>query len=173
MGNIDNDLANQGKRMSMTPDEYIETRFNRFRNWYDEKGVQCKKYYLWTRSIEICGGVTIPVIVNLSFPQDKFVLTAVSLIVAILISLESVFHFRERWKRYRETEQILTREYQYYATGEGEYRNIDRVEAFRIFIDKVEHAIAIENRQTLHEMTAPPERKAGSSDLAESSEATV
>ena len=80
--------------------------------------------------------------------------------VVVLVSLESVFHFREQWKNYRSTEQLLSKEYFNFTTGEGPYREKEKREAFLDFVDRVENAIASENASTLNVMTTVSEKRA-------------
>ncbi|HNO76244.1 MAG TPA: DUF4231 domain-containing protein [Nitrosomonas mobilis] len=146
---------------SMTPEEYIDERLNQFREWYDKKAVIAKRNYQWMRAITVVGGAIVPVLVNLPLDDHaiRYLTTIVSLIVVILISLESVFHFREQWKNYRSTEQLLAKEYFNFVTGEGPYRNQDEKEAFLNFVDRVENAVASENASTLNVMTTLSEKK--------------
>jgi len=146
---------------SMTPEEYIDERLNQFREWYDKKAVRAKKYYQWMRAITVVGGAVVPVIINLPYEVKitKNITTIISLIVVVLISLESVFHFREQWKNYRSTEQLLAKEYFNFVAGEGPYRNQDEKKAFLDFVDRVENAIASENASTLNVMTTLSEKK--------------
>ncbi len=83
----------------------------------------------------------------------QYTTTTVSLLVVILVSLESVLHYREQWKNYRSTEQYLGHELVYYETRAGAYRDIDGKQAFLRLVDRVESAIASENAATLNTMT--------------------
>jgi hypothetical protein len=145
---------------SMQPEEYIDERLNQFREWYDKKSIGAKRNYLWMRSVTVIGGAIVPVLINLDIPYVNILTTGISLAVVILISLESVFHYREQWKNYRSTEQLLAKEYFNFVTGEGNYRNKGEKEAFIDFVDRVENTIASENASTLNVMTTASERKA-------------
>jgi hypothetical protein len=147
---------------SMTPEEYIDERLNQFREWYDKKAAKAKKNYLWMRTTTVVGGALVPVLINLNIPYISLMTTIISLLVVVLISLESVFHFREQWKNYRSTEQLLAKEYFHFVTAEGPYRNKGEKEAFLDFVDRVENAIASENASTLNVMTTVSERKSES-----------
>ena len=144
---------------SMSSEEYIDERLNQFREWYDKKAVRAKKLYQTMRAITVVGGAVVPVLINLDLPYIDIATTSISLIVVVLISLESVFHFREQWKNYRATEQLLAKEYFNYVTGEGPYRELDEKEAFLSFVDRVENAIASENASTLNVMTTLSDKK--------------
>ena len=144
---------------SLTQEEYIDERLNQFREWYDKKAVRAKKLYQWMRATTVVGGAVVPVLINLPIKHIDLATTLISLIVVILISLESVFHFREQWKNYRATEQLLAKEYFNFVAAEGPYRNQEEQEAFLNFVDRVENAIASENASTLNVMTTMSEQK--------------
>lgn len=147
---------------SMTPEEYVDERLNQFREWYDKKATSAKRNYQWMRAITVIGGSIVPVLVNLPLPTDatRYITTLVGLIVVVLISLESVFHFREQWKNYRSTEQLLAKEYFNFVSAEGPYRDMKASDAFLTFVDRVENAISSENASTLNVMTTLSEQKA-------------
>jgi len=147
---------------SMSQEEYIDERLNQFREWYDKKAVTAKKNYQWMRATTVVGGAIVPVLINLEFEYIDLLTTLISLIVVVLVSLESVFHFREQWKNYRATEQLLAKEYFNFVTAEGSYRNMGKDEAFLSFVDRVENAIASENASTLNVMTTLSDQKAES-----------
>jgi hypothetical protein len=73
--------------------------------------------------------------------------------VVILVSLESVYHYREQWKNYRSTEQALGHKRVYYATRCGTYEGLADRDAFRLLVERVESTIAAENASTLSTMT--------------------
>jgi len=138
---------------SMSPEEYITIRLNPIREWYDKKARRFKKLFLWMRTITVLGGAIVPVLINLQINKIEVVTTLLSVLVVVFISLESVFHFREQWKNYRTTDQLLSREYFSYATADGPYRDLEENEAFLNFVDRVENAIASESATTLNVMT--------------------
>ncbi len=146
---------------TMTQEEYIEERLNQFRAWYDVKASRAKKIYQQMRTITVIGGAAVPVLVNLKSEvfDISVVTTLISLLVVVLVSLESVFHFREQWKNYRATEQLLAKEYFNYVTAEGFYRNKEEKDAFLDFVERIENAIASENASTLNVMTTVSEQK--------------
>lgn len=143
---------------ALTPSEYITERLNPIRAWYDKEASKAKGKYLWMRTITVVGGAVVPVLINLDWPFMKALTTAISLLVVILLSLESVLHFREQWKSYRSTEQTLEKEYYNFVAAEGAYRGMDAAKAFLEFVDRVESAIAAENATTLNVMTTASEQ---------------
>lgn len=79
--------------------------------------------------------------------------TVLSLGVVVLVSLESVYHYREQWKNYRSTEQYLGHEAIYFANAVGVYKDLDDAAALETLVERSESAIAAENASTLSSMT--------------------
>ena len=144
----------------LTPEKYIEERVSGYRRWYDGKAVVAKRKYFWMRSVTVVSGVLLPVLINFkspSVPYADYVVTAVSLVIALSVSLEGVFHFREQWKNYRSTEQYLGSEYFLFVSGEGVYRQMKDRDAYVTFVERIESAIASENASTLNILTTVSE----------------
>jgi hypothetical protein len=152
---------------SMGPDEYIKARVESYMDWASNKAVKFKSYYLNMRALSVVGGAVVPVLVNVNIPFKNSITTVVSLIVVIMVSLESVYHYREQWKNYRSTEQFIRAEKFQYLTKEGPYKKLDAKEAFLLFVERVENAIASENAATLNIMTLASEVKDGGKAAAQ------
>src|SRR5205823_5015844 len=137
---------------SMAPAEYMQQRVDQYIGWYDRKAVGAKSNYLRMRALSVVGGAIVPVLVNVHIPYVSIATTIISLAVVVVVSLESVFHYREQWKNYRSTEQYLSREKVLFLTAEGPYKKLARDQAFILFVERVEAAIASENASTLNVM---------------------
>lgn len=105
------------------------------------------------RSLTVLGGAVVPVLVNIDLSWTTYITTLISVLVVVLVSLESVLHYREQWKNYRSTEQYLGHEVIYFENRAGAYRDLADREAFLLLVDRVESAIASENAATLNTMT--------------------
>jgi len=147
-----------------TPESYIENRVKQYQNWYDKKSVKTKALFLRMRAASVVGGAIVPVLVNVqndwapyNIDVIRVILTIISLMVVILVSLESVFHYREQWKNYRSTEQLLGHETVFFLSRVGKYEKLEDDKAFRLFVQRVEEAIASENSATLNIMTMASE----------------
>jgi Protein of unknown function (DUF4231) len=136
---------------------YLTGRLSQYQSWYDRKAIRTKTRFLRMRTCTVVGGAVVPVLVNLSWPYLRIATTVISLVVVVLVSLESVYHYREQWKNYRSTEQLLGHEAVYFENRIGPYGGLDREEAFRRLVDRVESAIASENAATLNTMTLAAE----------------
>jgi len=77
----------------------------------------------------------------------------------LLVSLESVYHFREQWTNYRGTEQNLRHEYFLFTSKGGVYASKDKADAYQYFVERTEDLISSENASTLKTMTSLTEAK--------------
>ncbi len=144
----------------LTAEDYIAERVNQALKYYDKAANKQKKIYLRMRATTVIGGALVPVLVNIDLPYLNILTTIISLIVVLLVSLESVYHFREQWTNYRSTEQNLRNEYFLFTTKGGTYCGLRENVAFKLFVDRVEEAIEAENSSTLKVMTTITEAKA-------------
>jgi len=151
-------------RLKVSGDEYIAERLEQYQGWYDKKAVATKSRYLRMRAFSVVGGGLVPVLVNiptelsvLGVPVIQALVTVISLLVVIVVSLESVFHYREQWKNYRSTEQFLGHEKFLFRSRVGRYHGLSDEDAFRALVERVEDAIAAENAATLNVMTMASE----------------
>jgi len=149
---------------TVTPEIYIKDRLGQYQDWYDRKAVSAKALYLRMRACTVIGGAIVPVLINVQpgwmfhgFDFVKVTVTLISLMVVTFVSLESVFHFREQWKNYRSTEQLLGHERFLFSSRVGRYADLDDAKAFHLFVERVEDAIAAENSATLNVMTTASE----------------
>ena len=148
----------------LNPETYITERVEQYQGWYDKKSVLMKSKYLRTKALSVIGGALVPVLINVPWHFQiagvsvvQVIVTVISLGVVISLSLESVFHYREQWKNYRSTEQLLGHEKFYYRTRVGRYHDLDEENAFRLLVERVEDAVASENAATLNTMTTASE----------------
>lgn len=148
----------------LTPDFYITNRVEQYQAWYDKKSIEAKSRYLRMRAFSVVGGGLVPVLVNIPWKGDvagipiiQALVTVISLLVVIAVSLESVFHYREQWKNYRSTEQLLGHEKFLFRTRVAQYADLTDEQAFRRFVERVEEAISAENMATLNVMTMASE----------------
>ncbi|WP_369144002.1 DUF4231 domain-containing protein [Streptomyces sp. R44] len=137
----------------MTPQRYMETRLAQYQGWYDAKATRMKAMHLRMRTVSVVGGALVPVFVNLDLGFARVTATVLSVVVVAAVSLESVYRYREQWKNYRSTEQLLGHERVYFETKVGPYHNLAEREAFSVLVSRVEKAIANENSATLNVMT--------------------
>ena len=140
-------------------DGYLENRVKQYQSWYDAKAVKMKKYYLRSRIMSAAGAVLVPIVSNMSlsftvaessYDVTRITVTVIGLAVALLIALEGVLHHKDQWVNYRSTEQYLTTQRNLFTHKVGEYSTMGDEEAFKLFVSRVETAIAEENAVTLN-----------------------
>jgi hypothetical protein len=144
----------------LSAEKYIAERVEQYQSWYDKKAVTTKSLYLRMRAFAVVGGGLVPVLVNVPWKGELFhvpiiqaLVTLISLSVVVIVSLESVFHYREQWKNYRSTEQLLGHEKFLFRARVGPYAKLSDEDAFQKFVERVEDQIAAENMATLNVMT--------------------
>ena len=137
---------------TMGADEYMKQRVDQFQQWYDGKAVKAKSAFLRVRTTAVVGAVLVPVITNVSIHQEyrTVATTVISLMVSIVVALDSVYHFGDQWRNYRSTEQFLSREKFLFQTGEGPYKDVDADRAFILLVERCEAQISAENSATLN-----------------------
>lgn len=160
---------------SLSSEDYIRDRINDQLRFYDKKAGRYKSLYLSMRAATVIGGAMVPVLVNLNFAPvivnlGSFVFTVngikvsttvISLMVVLFVSLESVYHFKEQWRNYRSTAELMKKEYFLYASGQGRFAGKTEAEAYRLFVEQIETAIDVENASTLQVMTTVSDVKQG------------
>ena len=141
-------------------EDYINNRVEQYASWYDSKCGPLKNRYLSIKALAVIGGSLVPVLVNVNFTflnigfdLAKLLATLLSLMVVIFVSWESVFQYGKQWKNYRSTEQFLRQEAIYFKNKVGFYSGMEESHAFKIFVERVENAIAQENSVTLDTLT--------------------
>jgi hypothetical protein len=152
--------------LSGAAQRYVEERLEPYRRWYDRQSKRARTAFLSMRSFAVVGGCVVPVLVNLQalfksasldHPPLRIAITAVSLAVGITISLEGVFHFREQWKAFRTTEEILAHERTIFSTQTGTYHGLSAEDAFALFVNHVEDIIVSDGATNLQMLTSTRE----------------
>jgi hypothetical protein len=141
-------------------EDYVAKRVEQYAGWYDKKCGPLKQQHLRIKAVTVIGGALVPVLVNANFDflrlgvdVAKVGATLLSLLVVILVSWDSVFQYGKQWKNYRSTEQFLRQEAYLFKYRAGFYAEMDEAKAFKIFVERVEGAIAQENSVTLDTLT--------------------
>lgn len=148
-----NDVAAAPSATPELVEEYITTRVEQYASWYDKKCGPMKQRYLYIKAITVIGGVIVPVLVNVTWPFATLGATFLSLLVVILVSWDSVFQYGKQWKNYRSTEQFLRQETVLFKHHVGFYAEFEDAKAFKMYIQRIENAIAQENSVTLDTLT--------------------
>ena len=152
----------------LTPEEYVDERLNPEISYYNKSATRAKQRYLQMRAITVVGGALVPVLVNVHVAYLDILTTALSLVVVLFVSLETVYRYREQWTNYRTAEQNLRNEYFIFTSQAGPYVGQDEASAFAIFVNRIEQAIEAESTSTLRVMTTLTELKTSGAGSARS-----
>jgi hypothetical protein len=147
---------------SMKAEDYVAQRVDQFQGWYDAKAVRAKATYLQFRIAAVVGAVLVPVAANspvISSEWRTIVTTFISLVVSVVVALDSVYHFGDQWRNYRSTEQFLSREKFLFQTGEGPYKDVDLELALQLLVERCEAQISAENSATLNVIVAQSQQQ--------------
>lgn len=132
---------------NMTVDKYVDERVQFNIKRYREKAKYCRGTYLYATFTSIILSSSIPILINLKVPI--WITTIISFLVIALITIENVFHFRDRWKNYQIAEETLRKEKYLFQTKSRYYEDITEKEAYKKFIDSVERIIENERISTI------------------------
>ncbi|MGE5073605.1 MAG: DUF4231 domain-containing protein, partial [Anaerolineae bacterium] len=110
---------------NLTPEQYVDERLNPEMSYYNKSATRAKQRYLQMRAITVIGGALVPVLINIHLPYIDILTTALSLVVVLFVSLETVYRHREQWTNYRTAEQNLKNEYFLFTSKAGEYAPLD------------------------------------------------
>ena len=151
----------------LQPADYLQDRLIFKIQLYFKLSRRCEKAYRFSAFSTLCFGALVPVVMNWNYLKGysighetdlgTFLATVFSIIVIILVSLETTFHFRERLQNYKKTEDQLTHELYIYQSGSEPYNLRDPIkerENFHLLVLRVEAIIREERADTIEKATA-------------------
>lgn len=143
----------------LTLDDYVKTRLLGRIQSCRKRGGYYRWCYLVTSTLTIICGAVVPVLITLD-ENGKLAATILSLVVAILTSVEKVYHFREHWRTYDLTKSSLLSELHFFQTRSGPYEGEpDENKAFHKLVNRVEKLIGDERVSTIQMRTDPGSAK--------------
>lgn len=142
---------------------YMNDRVAQYREWYNRRAAHCKRWFISLRVLLIALWASVPILINFGGNEGRLFGTAAALMGLAISAAEPLLRMREQWENYRYTEQYLEREKYLYGSGAGLYQGIESGRAFRLFVERVEWAIAAENSTTLSTMALSPDNRIGGS----------
>lgn len=138
-------------------------------SWVSKQARRARRWYLVIRIPVVVGGVAIPGLISVSLttaetgfiPWLRYFTFFVSLLVAVLASLEEVFHFGDRWRHYRRTsERLKSRGWQFLMLNGPYHRFHTHADAFPAFAGDVEDLLNEDVEGYLGQIaTEPAERE--------------
>jgi len=114
---------------------------------YRSKARMCREIYLYSTFFAIALGSSIPVLINVDV--DKLITTIISFIVVVIVAVENVFSFRDRWKNYQIAEELMRREQYLFQTKSEPYTKLDDISSYALLVKNVEAIIKDERDKTI------------------------
>lgn len=137
-------LSSIHKGVKMSKEEYIEERIKDQINFFDKKSPLMKRHYYVFAFLATVGAILTPVIVNIE-EYSKYS-TFVSVIVAVSISINGLFKFKDKWLLYRSSAEYLNSLlYKYQA--ESSCKDFDEDKEFKRLKDDVESFLSKSNNE--------------------------
>lgn len=129
----------------MEIEKYIKERVDDQIIWYDDKSQTNKFYFQLFKVIEISFA---SILVLLSgFLKDNtifpYIAGSIGTSIAIIVGLQSIFKFHEKWSQYRSTSETLKNEKYTFLCLTGTYTNTE--EPNKLFVERIEFLISKEN----------------------------
>jgi len=136
-------------RLSEKEKWYIENRLIDQFNWYDRKSVLNQRRFKCLKTIEyiITGLIVFFSTLSASWSFARYITILLSIILAIISSLQSLNKYQENWLEYRTTAETLKHELFLYLSHAGPYKGLSNEEAFQKLVERVESLISEENTE--------------------------
>lgn len=130
-------------------ERYYEERYEDQKEWYDDKAVKNKRFYLAFRVAVLVFAAGIPTAVSFlpCSENSTSIISLVTILAFMLLVSEgvlSIFNFHHKWQSYRTTAEALKKEGERFNTITGVYEGVENPES--LFIDRVEELVSQEHR---------------------------
>ena len=133
---------------------------------YNGKAIQQKALHFLMRRTAVVSAALVPILANVPFKMlgdyHTAPATLVSLLVTIVVALETVNRHGDQWKNFRSSYEFLKSEKFHFLTGDGVYRDVEPEAAFALLVERCENRIATENSATLSVIEAGGQQSDGS-----------
>lgn len=144
--------------MSVTPEEYIETRLEDQIEWYGRKSSSNQRMYKRLQLITVVSSSSIPFL-SAYTSEYNFIAIIVGVIgvtVAAITAVNSLYKYQENWISYRSTSESLKLQKFLYLTGTDPYHEEG---AFNLLVQNVEMIISKENATWSKQMEKSVDKK--------------
>jgi hypothetical protein len=134
---------------------YLNERWQQQRDYYSRQSARNKSWHQSLLLFSTVGAIIVPVLLNIT-AVPKLLPTALSVLVAVAIALDTVYHFGDNWRAFRQALEALKRERVYYENRVGPYADTDT--PFSLFVQTCE-AIVSEESKSYFEIHRPQKRE--------------
>jgi hypothetical protein len=113
-------------------------------NTFYNKSQKEKIKFQSLKVLTLVSSLFIPVLISLPIDINIMQIGAslLGFFVAILIGIESIYHFKENWLTYASISRFLDKEWHFYTHNAGQYYNLGKEEAFRLFVEHIESELS-------------------------------
>lgn len=143
----------------MNIEDYLKSRIQDQRKWYEVKATQNKKQFFRYQKIIIVLGASIPIIVALEPVLDDRVkpyagpVTAIiSAAISIVAGLDKLHQPQPNWFNYRANEEMIKKEEWFYKFKAGPYKDLQDDDVVnKLLVERVESIISADIARTTSE----------------------
>lgn len=114
---------------------YLNGRWQQQRDYYSKQASRNKHWHQSLVVFGTIGALLVPVLLNIS-AIPKLIPTVVSVLVSIALALDSLYHFGDNWRSFRQTLEALKQERIYFEAGIGSY--VQEENAFTMLVENCE-----------------------------------
>lgn len=129
--------------VNISEQDYIDHRLNDQIEWYDNKSLKSKKYYVYIKIFQLFITSVMPILSYFTSSSLKIWVIIISCLLVFLESLNSLFKNQENWIEYRKTSELLKQEKYMYLARSGIYE--DACNEFTMLVERCETIISSEN----------------------------
>src|SRR5947209_7417894 len=113
-------------------DQYLNGRWQQQRDYYSRQSARNKQWYQNLLLFSTVGALVVPVLLNIA-DVPKAVPTILSVLVSVALALESVYHYGDNWRTFRQALEALKEERVLFDAGVEPYT--DPQTAFPLFVE--------------------------------------
>ncbi len=138
--------------MTVSPEDYIQSRLEDQISWYSRKSSMNQRMYKRLQLITIIFSASIPFLTayTAQFKSVEIIVGLIGVTVAAITALNGLYKYQENWLAYRTTSESLKHQKYLYLTGTEPYHD---EQAFNMLVQNVEMMISKENSNWSKQMT--------------------
>jgi len=129
--------------VSSQAEQYLKGRWQEQRDYYSRQSARNKRWYQRLLLFSTVGALVVPVLLNIA-NVPTLAPTILSVLVAVALALESVYHYGDNWRSFRQALEALKEERVLFETGVDPY--VDPQTAFALFVRRCEAIMRTEGK---------------------------
>ena len=124
-------------------EQYLKGRWQQQRDYYSRQSARNKRWYQSLLLFSTVGALVVPVLLNIA-DVPKLAPTILSVLVSVALALESVYHYGDNWRSFRQALEALKEERVLFEAGVDPYA--DPQTAFALFVERCEDIMRTEGK---------------------------